>query len=171
MLLNSTVSIWTKIRPSLVAATRIHWKHCRPACKNSADRERLNNTGAINARLLAVRNWKVRGKQQFFAVFCWRLGIQDGYPKRKTRNCSAWICEMVGFPVIWVAWEELKCYRFYKRKPRSLNTIRIHTASLLSIDGYIVSNVRELTLGADWKKGTLGAKIDKCIALSGTQSS
>ena len=35
------------------------------------------------------------------------------------------------------------------RKPRSLNTIRIHTASLLSIDGYIVSNVREFTLGAD----------------------
>lgn len=58
-----------------------------------------------------------------------------------------------------------------ERKPRSLNTIRIHTASLLSIDGCIVSNVREFTLGTDWKKGTLGVKIDKCIALSGTQSS
>lgn len=171
MLLNSTVSIWTKIRPSLVAATRIHLEALPPGMQELSGSWTTQQHGSHQCEAPVGQELKGTGQQPvLLPFFVGGWGFRMVIPTEKPRNYTTWICEMVGFPVIWVNWEERKRYRFWKETEKfkyNSDPYRIFAFNWC----YIVSNVREFTLGTDWKKGTLGVKIDKCIALSGTQSS
>lgn len=133
MLLNSTVSIWTKIRPSL-AATRIHLEALPPGMQELSGSWTTQQHGSHQCEAPVGQELKGAGQTaSFLPFFVGGWGFRMVIPTEKQGI----------IPHGFVKWLDSQSFESIEknasvigseRKLRSLNTIRIHTASLLSID-------------------------------------